>query len=99
MAKKRSHSSTLEVKLSETSHEASYREARLQNDDHVLSILDSFGEDISASKYGYHRKCYQKYTHKKLLNKLSAEGVERTAETIANSNSERHQEKKNMEVK
>jgi hypothetical protein len=49
--------------------------------DTVTSILDSLGENLFSSCYGYHRKCYQKYTHKRLLQKLHDETIEPEAST------------------
>ena len=56
--------------------EAVYRAAQIRNDDTVISILDSFGEELPSVDYGYHRKCYQKYTNKRLLENLNEEVIE-----------------------
>lgn len=69
------------TKFSKTSREVVYKAAQLRNDDSVISILDSFGENLPSSCYGYHRKCYQKYTHKRLLQKLHEETIEPEAST------------------
>jgi hypothetical protein len=47
--------------------------ACVRKDDKILALLESYkeDEDLFASENGYHRKCYQKYTHKRLLEKLS----------------------------
>ena len=64
------------TKFSKTSREVVYKAAQLRHDDTVTSILDSLGENLFSSCYGYHRKCYQKYTHKRLLQKLHDETIE-----------------------
>ena len=64
------------IKFSKKSREVVYRAAQLRNDDTVISILDSFGQDLPSVYYGYHRKCYQIYTNKRLLEKLNVEVIE-----------------------
>ena len=64
------------IRFSKKSREVVYRAAQIQNDDTVISILDSFGEELPSVDYGYHRKCYQKYTNKRLLEKLNEEVIE-----------------------
>ena len=49
---------------------------QLRNDDTVIAILDSFGEELPSVDYGYHRKCYQKYTNKRRLEKVNEEVIE-----------------------
>ena len=53
------------TRFSKASRETVLKAARLRNDNRVVSIFDSLGEDLYASQHGYHRKCYQNYTHKK----------------------------------
>ena len=76
------------TKFSKTSRDVIYKAAQLRSDDNVLSILDSFGENLPASEYGYHRECYQKYTHKRLLEKLSARVNEPVGSSSLESSSE-----------
>ena len=64
------------IRFSKKSREAVYRAAQIRNDDTVISILDSFGEELPSVDYGYHRKCYQKYTNKRLLENLNEEVIE-----------------------
>lgn len=54
------------TKFSEASRKRVYEAARKRNDEEVIALLDSFGEDLPPPEYGYHRKCYQKYSHGKL---------------------------------
>ena len=55
------------MQFSKTSKETVLKAARLRNDNRIISIIDSLGEDLHALQYGYHRKCYQNYTHKKVI--------------------------------
>ena len=43
-------------------------------------FLDSFRRNLSTSEHGYHRKCYEKYMHEKLLQKLDFAATEPEAE-------------------
>ncbi|CAB4038823.1 Hypothetical predicted protein, partial [Paramuricea clavata] len=72
------------IRFSKKSREVVYRAAQLRNDDTVIAILDSFGEELPSVDYGYHRKCYQKYTNKRLLEKLNEEVIEpeETVQTV-----------------
>ena len=51
------------IKFSETSRKTVYEAAKKRNDENVIAIIDSFGECLPPSKYGYHRRCYQRYAH------------------------------------
>ena len=33
-------------------------------------MLEACGDDLSETEYGFHRKCYQEYTHVKALKKI-----------------------------
>lgn len=59
------------TKFSETSIKSVYNAAKIRNDQKVISIIDSFRDDLPSAEKGYHRKCYQSYTHGKALRKLS----------------------------
>ena len=50
-----------------------YNAACVRKDEKILTLLASYSEDgeLFTSDNGYHRKCYQKYTHKRLLEKLN----------------------------
>ena len=63
------------IRFSKKSREVVYRVEQLRNDDTVIAILDSFGEELPSVDYGYHRKCYQKYINKRLLEKLNEEVI------------------------
>ena len=78
------------TKFSKTSRsrDVIYKTAQLRSDNNMLSILDPFGENLPASEYGYHRKCYQNYTHKRLLEKLSAEVNEPVGSSLLESSAE-----------
>ena len=58
------------TRFSKRSRETVLKAAKLRNDSRVISLFDSLGDDLHASQYGYHRKCYQTYTHKKVINIL-----------------------------
>ena len=61
------------TKFSKKSREIVYNAACVRKDEKILTLLASYSEDgdLFTSDNGYHRKCYQKYTHKHLLEKLS----------------------------
>jgi hypothetical protein len=61
------------ISFSKASRESVYKAAKLRNDEKVISLLDLYGEELPPADNGYHRKCYQNYTHAKALKKLSLE--------------------------
>ena len=80
------------IRFSKRSREVVYHAAQLRNDDTVISILDTFEEELPSVDYGYHRKCYQRYTNKRLLEKLNKDIIDpeettQTAELEASSSS------------
>ena len=58
------------IKFSENSVKTVFKAAELRKDDKVSSTINE-SRKYSDLPYGYHRKCYQKYTHKRELQKLS----------------------------
>jgi hypothetical protein len=59
------------IKFSENSIKTVLKAAEIRKDEKVASTLHESVEKYSDLPYGYHRKCYQKYTHKRELQKLS----------------------------
>ena len=47
-----------------------YKAAQIRNNTHVIATLEACGDDLSESEYGFHRECYQEYTHVKALKKI-----------------------------
>ena len=71
------------TKFSETSREIVHNAAYVRKDDKILALLASYSndKDLFTSDNGYHRKCYQKYTHKRLLEKLSKKPSKKAVRT------------------
>ena len=58
--------------------------ACVRKDEKILArLLESYSEDEDpfANENGYHTKCYQKYTHKRLLEKLSKKPSQKAIRT------------------
>ena len=56
--------------FSQKSRETVYKAAQIGNDTHVIAMLEACGDDLLETEYGFHRKCYQEYTHVKALKKI-----------------------------
>lgn len=55
--------------FSQKSRETVYKAAQIRGDADVISTLEAHGDDLPGPEYGFHRKCYQEYTHAKALKK------------------------------
>lgn len=70
------------IKFSEVSRKTVYKAAQVRKDERVISIIDESSERLSDLNHGYHRKCYQKYIHKRELEKLSRENSESDGQSV-----------------
>ena len=67
---KKSEKSEKTSTFSQKSRETVYKAAQIRNDTHVIAMLEACGDDLLETEYGFHRKCYQEYTHVKALKKI-----------------------------
>ena len=53
--------------FSKTSRDTVYNAAIIRANAEVVSFFEEYGDDLPGPDYGYHRACYQEFTHSKTL--------------------------------